>query len=147
VKWDNILEDTSLISSTKATWKSQKNINIMSSSDSETMNRRNQYKRPYYCSIDHQGDHDPSDKDVDWSWQRYPSYLNSTNSDSMGEVDGNRVRELNKYTLPPEWAFDDDNNFMQYAFYTGKMKTWYKQKMKHDRDKQYLANKDKDYNI
>lgn len=120
---------------------------LMSTSNSEIMAHRNQYKRPYYTNIDHQGEHDPNDKDVDWAWQSYPSYLNSTNSDSIGDIDGNRIREFNKWTLPPEWAFDDNNEFDPTSFLTGSIKKWYQSRKKEDRDKQYLANKDKDYNI
>ena len=120
---------------------------MMSSTDTWTMQHRNKYKRPYYANVDHQGDHDPEDFDVDFSTQSYPSYINTTNSFSAGDVDGNRIRDFNRWTLPPEWTFDDNNHFDNATLLTGSIQKWYKSRVKKDRDKQYLANDDKEYNI
>ena len=147
MNWDDLIPEIENEALTEAQ-KTQKHYSsLMSSTDTYIMSHRNKYKKDWYENIDHQGEHCPEDKDVDWAWQSYPSYLNSTNSDSIGDIDGNRVREFNKWTLPPEWAFDDDNEFDTSKLLTGSMKKWYDSRKKLDRNKQFLANNNKDYNI
>jgi hypothetical protein len=57
------------------------------------------------------------------------------------------MREWNRWSFPPEWAFDSEGKFDTSKILSGNFSKWYKKAAKTDRDKQYLSNHDKDHNI